>query len=185
MADDIDEPTDDQAIAGSEGELADDPGATVSVAPFIDDEADQGDPVRPADAADREGGGGTASGGVKEIDDAADAPVERTVTRRTVTSKRVTPKGGGSPAPSARRTKAGAREGDVETSSRYTRPGTGAYAPGPSPWWVPTLMFALLIIGALIIMTNYMGVFGEAANIRLVIGLVCILGGIVTATQYR
>jgi hypothetical protein len=46
-------------------------------------------------------------------------------------------------------------------------------------------MFGLLIIGALIIMSNYMGVFGDASNVRLVIGLGFILGGIVTATQYR
>jgi hypothetical protein len=59
------------------------------------------------------------------------------------------------------------------------------YAKGPSPWWVPAIMFGLLIVGALIIMSNYMGVFGDASNIRLVLGLGFILGGIVTATQYR
>ncbi len=32
---------------------------------------------------------------------------------------------------------------------------------------------------------NYLGVFGDAANIRMVIGLAFILGGIITATQYR
>ena len=55
----------------------------------------------------------------------------------------------------------------------------------PSPWWVPAIMWALLAIGVLVIMLNYMGVFGDPANIRLVIGLACILGGIITATQYR
>ena len=47
-----------------------------------------------------------------------------------------------------------------------------------------TLMFGLLIIGALIIMANYM-VGDSASNTRLVIGLAFILGGIITATQYR
>ena len=59
------------------------------------------------------------------------------------------------------------------------------YAKGPSPWYVPAIMFGLLIVGALIIMSNYMGVFGDASNIRLVIGLGFILGGIIAATQYR
>ena len=46
-------------------------------------------------------------------------------------------------------------------------------------------MFAFLIIGALVIMLNYMCVFGDAENIRLIIGLGLILAGIITATQYR
>ena len=73
---------------------------------------------------------------------------------------------------------------DAGFSKRYTPP-QATYAPGPSPWWVPALMFGLLIIGALVIMLNYMGAFGDAENIRLVIGLAFILGGIITATQYR
>ena len=56
---------------------------------------------------------------------------------------------------------------------------------GPSPWWVPALMFGLMIVGAAVIMANYMGAFGDPDNVRLVIGLVLILGGIITATQYR
>jgi hypothetical protein len=72
-------------------------------------------------------------------------------------------------------------------SSRYTPP-TFNKADMPSPTWVPVLMFALLIIGALVIVLNYMGVLpgqSEADNKFLAVGLVAILGGIVTATQYR
>lgn len=112
------------------------------------------------------------------------------VVRKTVVSKRVTPKGapqgqkitppkGATPA----RTKGDDGE-DLGYSQRYQAPAP-KYAPGPSPWWVPAIMFGLLIIGALTIMLNYMGVFGEPANVRLVIGLAFILGGIIAATQYR
>ncbi len=124
-------------------------------------------------------------------------PAKPEVVRKKVVSKRVTPKGGaqgvsttssgakkGSTA--ARTHSAAAEHGDEEDrySKRYTPP-TAKYAPGPSPWWVPAIMFGLLIVGALVIMLNYMSVFGEPANIRLVIGLAFILGGIITATQYR
>ena len=71
------------------------------------------------------------------------------------------------------------------SSGRYTPPGTGSKAQLPSPWWVPAMMFAFLILGALLIMLNYMEVFGDAENVRLIIGLALILAGIVTATQYR
>jgi hypothetical protein len=118
------------------------------------------------------------------------AAKDSTVVRKKVTSKRVTPKGspqglkstppkGSTPA----RTKGDDGE-DLGYSKRYAPP-EAKYAPGPSPWWVPAIMFTLLIVGALIIMLNYMGVFGDADNIRLVIGLAFILGGIITATQYR
>jgi hypothetical protein len=124
----------------------------------------------------------------------ADKPA---VVRKKVVSKRVTPKGGPQAAAAAsggakkgstasRTHSVAAEHGDDEDrySKRYTPP-TAKYAPGPSPWWVPAIMFGLLIVGALVIMLNYMGVFGEPANLRLVIGLAFILGGIITATQYR
>ncbi|HEX2574746.1 MAG TPA: cell division protein CrgA [Aquihabitans sp.] len=116
------------------------------------------------------------------------AKPEGAVVRKKVTSKRVTPKGSPQGAkakgsgPSGR--SSSADDDDAPHSKRYTPP-KATYAPGPSPWWVPALMFAFLIIGALVIMANYMGAFGDADNIRLVIGLAFILAGIVTATQYR
>jgi hypothetical protein len=124
----------------------------------------------------------------------ADAAVaeRQVVARRTVTSRRVTPKGGPAAAkkagPAAPATTSKARDAK-KTASVVTKAPAATpqqvYSKGPSPWWVPAIMFGLLIVGALIIMSNYMGVFGDASNIRLVIGLGFILGGIVTATQYR
>ena len=46
-------------------------------------------------------------------------------------------------------------------------------------------MFALIIVGALVIILNYVGLLGDVSNIKLVIGLGLILAGIITATQYR
>jgi hypothetical protein len=97
--------------------------------------------------------------------------------KRKVSGGRVTPKGGASPArPPA---------GEVpEASSRYTPP-----VPREvkfSPPWVPVLMFALLGIGLLVIFLNYLAVLpGGTDNRYLLVGLAAILGGIVTATQYR
>jgi hypothetical protein len=185
-----------------ETEEASDPKAdaeTRSVAPFIDDEDDDAIADAEPTEAESEDGDGEDGGdetpskaagtkgakdttGTKAAKDAKDgkaADADRTVVRRQVTSKRVTPKGGPVPVPKK------SNSGNPSESSRYTPPGQGAYAKGPSPWWVPALMFGLLIIGAAIIMTNYMGVFGDASNVRLIIGLGFILGGIVTATQYR
>ncbi len=73
------------------------------------------------------------------------------------------------------------------------RPGSSRYTPPvvdkselPSPMWVPVLMFALFGIGVLVIFLNYTGVLpGSPDTWYLVVGLVAILGGIVTATQYR
>ena len=55
-----------------------------------------------------------------------------------------------------------------------------------SPRWVPALMFGLLIVGALAIVLNYLGVTpGSPSNWYLLGGLGGILAGIITATQYR
>lgn len=196
MPDETDETDDTTDDAGSDEAVSEE---AVSLAPFIDDdedgsdgsgigtEVDAGDdlPVgEDADADDEPTKPGRGKKKKAKTVKAAEVAPERSVTRRTVTSKRVTPKGGPGAAPAG--PKKGAKaSGDVDTSPRYTPPARGAYAQGPSPVWVPILMFALLILGALVIMSNYMGVFGDPANIRLVIGLVFILGGIVTATQYR
>lgn len=166
--------SEDQSDVPADEAIPDD---SVSVAPFIDDDDE------PEVEADVEESGAAEPPDAKAKADAVVA--ERKVERRTVTSRRVTPKAGakveatsGSKARDAKKTESvAARPAPV--------PQTGSYARGPSPWWVPAIMFGLLILGALVIMTNYMGVFGDASNTRLVIGLVFILGGIVTATQYR
>lgn len=97
------------------------------------------------------------------------------------TGGRVTPKGtkpGDAPAP---------RRGDTshpEASSRYTPP-IPTYMK-ESPRWVPILMFALLGLGALVILLYYMGaVPGGRSNWYLFSGLGLVLGGLFTATQYR
>ena len=60
---------------------------------------------------------------------------------------------------------------------------------GPSPTWVPVLMFGLLLVGALVIILNYLEVLptsdGGASNWYLLAGLGFILGGIITATRFR
>ena len=55
----------------------------------------------------------------------------------------------------------------------------------PSPPWVPALMFGLLILGVVVILLNYVGSIWDTSNAILLLGLGMILGGIVTATQYR
>jgi hypothetical protein len=155
------------------------------------------DPVDPEPTSDEPVDVEAPAGTEAAAETKAPAEAKAPVVRKKVVSKRVTPKGGAqgvSSVPSgakkgstaSRTHSAAAEHGDEEDrySKRYTPP-TAKYAPGPSPWWVPAIMFGLLIIGALVIMLNYMSVFGEPANIRLVIGLAFILGGIITATQYR
>jgi hypothetical protein len=95
--------------------------------------------------------------------------------KRKVPGGRVTPKGGPD---QARQSEA------PSASSRYTPP-----VPREmkfSPPWVPVLMFALLGVGLVVIFLNYLGVLpGGTDNRWLLVGLVAILGGIITATQYR
>jgi hypothetical protein len=82
---------------------------------------------------------------------------------------RVTPKGGRTTPP---------------PSSRYTPPIPREYK--VSPRWVPVLMFALLGLGVVTILTNYLGVLpGGAKNSYLLLGLALITGGFITATRYR
>lgn len=143
--------------------------------------------------ASRESDTGSARG----RDGTAEAPA-RPVVRRKIVSKRVTPKGGGparSTGPATRASVEAAKKrakGKTEPDDLLVMHDEPSFAERyqaaaklPSPWWVPALMFGLLIVGALIIMLNYMGVFGDPSNVRLIIGLVFILGGIITATQYR
>jgi hypothetical protein len=87
----------------------------------------------------------------------------------------------------AKGTQAGSRPvppRDDTASGRYTPPVPKAVK--VSPPWVPILMFALLGIGAVMIMLNYLEVLpGAASNWYLIAGLAFILGGIATATQFR
>jgi Cell division protein CrgA len=85
-------------------------------------------------------------------------------------------------------TKPGARGGGRVTpkaSSRYTPPVPRDQK--VSPRIVPILMFTLLGLGMVTILLNYVGLLpgGEAKNGYLIIGLVLITGGFITATQYH
>ncbi len=62
---------------------------------------------------------------------------------------------------------------------------TGHRDMAESPLWVPVLLFGLLFGGVAVILLNYVGSFWDTSNVILLVGLGMILGGIVTATQYR
>jgi hypothetical protein len=69
-----------------------------------------------------------------------------------------------------------------EPAGRYTPP--IPHDQKVSPPWVAVLMFALLGLGALTIVLNYMNLLpGEADNKYLLLGLGFITGGFVTATK--
>jgi hypothetical protein len=80
--------------------------------------------------------------------------------------------------------------GGATRAPAYTQ--SGRYTPPVpkelkvSPPWVPYLMFALLLLGLLVIILNYMELLpGAADNWYLVVGLAAITGGFITATQLR
>ena len=182
MADDPETDTDDLVEGDPVDEVEDE---TDEAIPGRDD-TDETDDDEPAAASTDDASTDTTSKGA--------AAKTGPVVRKKVVSKRVTPKGGARPAtttstsPRSAKAKAEAITADDDESfesPRYTPPVSRADAQLPSPWWVPALMFGFLIIGALVIMLNYMGAFGDAENYRLIIGLGLILAGIITATQYR
>ncbi len=59
----------------------------------------------------------------------------------------------------------------------------------PSPWWVPAMMWTFIGAGGLAIILNYAEILPGTSNGAngwyLIGGLVAILAGIMTATQYR
>jgi hypothetical protein len=73
------------------------------------------------------------------------------------------------------------------SAQRYTPPTRASK--GPSPRWVPVVMFGLWGLGLLVIILNYMMVLPGTSDggngWYLLAGLMSILGGILTATQYR
>jgi hypothetical protein len=93
--------------------------------------------------------------------------------KRKVKGGRVTPKG----TPPAK------SHNSPEASGRYTPPIPREVR--VSPMWVPVLMFILLGVGTVVILVNYTGVFWDTSNWYLLGGLVSILAGIITATQYH
>jgi hypothetical protein len=86
---------------------------------------------------------------------------------------------------SGRTTPKGTRPGDhPDASTRYTPPIPKEEK--VSPRWVPVMMFALMALGSILIIINYLGVLpGGTSNTYLLVGLGLILASIVTATQWR
>jgi Cell division protein CrgA len=77
-------------------------------------------------------------------------------------------------------------------SARVTPKGGGRYTPPVpkdvkiSPRWVPVLMGGFLLVGAAVILLNYVNVLpGSVTNWYLLAGLALITAGFVTATQWR
>lgn len=89
----------------------------------------------------------------------------------------MTPKGGPTP-----RSHGG---GVPEASTRYTPPIPRDHR--VSARWVPFVMLAFIVVGVVVIFLHYVDVIlpGASSNWWLLIGLGSILGGIITATQYR
>jgi Cell division protein CrgA len=71
-----------------------------------------------------------------------------------------------------------------KASARYTPPVPREQK--VSPTWYPYLIVGLLLAGLLCIVLNYLGVLpGGASNWYLLVGLVLIAAGFLTATGYR
>jgi len=85
-----------------------------------------------------------------------------------------------------------AKDAGKGSGGRVTPKSTGRYTPPVprdvkvSPKWVPFVMGGLLLLGALVILLNYLNVLpGSVSNWYLLIGLALISAGFVTATQWR
>jgi hypothetical protein len=91
---------------------------------------------------------------------------------------RVTPKGG-----PPKRKVAASSAGAAATSGRYTAPIPPEFR--VSSWWVPAMMVAFFGAGVLVILLNYLSVFGPANNAYLFGGLGLIVAGFVTSTRWH
>jgi hypothetical protein len=69
--------------------------------------------------------------------------------------------------------------------SRYTPP-PPKKAP-PSPLWVPVAITTLMLVGLVVVVTNYMGILpgDDAQNPYLFLGLILLTAGFGLATTYR
>ena len=78
-------------------------------------------------------------------------------------------------------------------TGRVTPKQTGRYTPPVprsekvSPKWVPIVMFTSLGLGMLVILANYVSLLpgNEPSNMYLLLGLVLITTGFITATKYH
>lgn len=90
--------------------------------------------------------------------------------------------------PAVTKRPAGGRVTPKGTSSgRYTPPIPKEYR--HSPTWVPVLMLTFLILGMVVIISNYLPgagfLPGDSNNWYLLLGLGLITAGFITATKYR
>lgn len=114
------------------------------------------------------------------------APPKRKTGGRVTPSSRVTPGGSrvdqrtGKSSASRSASDHDERRGPT-ASRRYTPPVDRHQL--ESPTWVPVLMITLFVIGGLAIMARYL--IWDGTNIPMVVGLVCLLGGLYTATRWR
>jgi len=86
---------------------------------------------------------------------------------------RATPKGGGSLG----------RYTDAESSGRYTK-ATPTSAKVSPRWWGPVLL-TLMLLGVILILLNYLSVFGNPSGWLMLTGIVTIAIGFLMATAYR
>ncbi len=131
--------------------------------------------------------GRPATAGTATADDPTGTKARRAAAAEAKTKKVARPskRTGGADAKAART--AAARSGnpkkaaEAADSTRYTAPIPRAQL--ESPTWVPALMFILLGLGGIVILLTYM--IWNGRPLTLGVGLALILGGIMTATQYR
>ena len=110
-------------------------------------------------------------------------PPKRRIEPGETSAARVTPKG--APREAVKKIPKVDESATPTPSSRYTPP-TTKFEDLPSPMWVPVLMFAMWGLGMMTIFLNYLSMLpGATSNWYLLLGLGFILGGIITATQYR
>ncbi len=111
-------------------------------------------------------------------------------------AKRRVPGSSGRVTPKAGSTSAGSSA--AHSHGRTTAPASARYTPPipkemkVSPWWVPALMGALLLLGTAVILLNYVSLLptwgflpDDTSNVWLLVGLGFILVGIVVATQWH
>ncbi|MDP2290144.1 MAG: cell division protein CrgA [Actinomycetota bacterium] len=96
---------------------------------------------------------------------------------------RVTPKGTKPGQVTAMAKEAPHHDSSIAQSSRYTPPTPKEYYESPS--WVPILMFTFLGLGAISIILRYVVPAFENTNTPVLIGLVCMLAGLFTATKWK
>jgi len=79
-------------------------------------------------------------------------------------------------------------KGRKKANKRPTPPShkpTAVDTKGPSPTWYVATMFGLMAVGVLVILANYMGLFGATSNTYLLIGLLGIGVGFTMTMNYR